>query len=377
MGETPDKRKHRIPNPMSYLRNVINLDDDTKHDKLDRLILKIFPSFIVACAIMIVFLTIYLENYTVMGVVFAICLGFVLGFSVLGVACVFLSDIGVISKYYVIPAVIILPVILTVILYPLGTNIGFSDFIVKYFDIFGMSTNMFSFLIALYSITIVVFFVAYGVVSVIVGYFRAYFYRVLRYIESPPEKKNIRNRISEWMFQVPDIIDVRSIEFEPEVEDEKFNFKLFLNTAFSIFVLGIVICSYIFINPLFLQIFSFDEMLLVGMFLSLFISTLVIPWSIVKSIGAKIVSDAPRDFYLWKGMKGRLYQGFFTVTFFMMLLTLSVYMGMDFSRIVTTYLGYIAFIGLIALITSFVYVNTYYKGFKNGIIKSYLKSKEE
>jgi len=377
MGETSDKKRHRMPNPMSILRNVMSLDEDTKHDKLDKLILKIFPPFLVACAIMIVILAIYLQNFTVMGIVYAICVGFVLGFSVLGVACVFLSDLGVISKYYVVLAVIILPIIISFLLYPLGMDIGFSDFIVRYFDVFGMSTSIFSFLIALYSITIVVFFVAYGVVSVIVGYFRSYFYRVLRYIESPPAVKNYRNRISEWLFQIPDIIDVRSVEFEPEAEDDKFNLKLFLSTAFSIFVLGIVVCSYIFINPLFLQIFTFDEMLLVAMFLSLFLSTLIIPWSIVKSIGAKVISDAPRAFYLWKGMKSRLYQGFFAITFFMMLLTLSVYMGMDFSRILTTYVGYIAFIGMIAVITSFVYVNTYYKGFKNGIIKSYFESKKE
>jgi len=61
----------------------------------------------------------------------------------------------------------------------------------------------------------------------------------------------------------------------------------------------------------------------------------------------------------------------------MMLLALSVFLGMDLSRILTTYLGYVTFMGVMALITSFVYVNTYYKGFKNGIIKSYLRSKEE
>jgi hypothetical protein len=75
-------------------------------------------------------------------------------------------------------------------------------------------------------------------------------------------------------------------------------------------------------------------------------------------------------------MKKTLYQGFFAVTVFMMLLTLSVYLGMDFSRILITYLGYVSIMSVISLITSFVYVNTYYKGFKNGIIKSYLLSKE-
>jgi len=268
---------------------------------------------------------------------------------------------------------VVIPAVAGLILYQVGSNIGFNEFIVKYFDIFGKNTDLASILISVYSLTLMLFFVAYGVVSVIVGFFRSYFYRVLRSLEYPWEKR--KNHIPEWLFQIPDIIDVRSVELEPNVEDDKFNFELFVNTAFSLFTLGTVICSYIFINPLFLQIIPFEEMLIIGMLLSLFMSPLVIPWSIVKSIGAKVTSDAPRDFYLWKGMRGRLYQGFFTITFFMMLLTLSVYMGMDFSRIATTYLGYVAFMGIVATVTSFVYVNTYYKGFKNGIVKSYVRSK--
>jgi len=375
MGETSDRIKQKVPRPVTYLKAVINFDEETKHDKLDKLIVKVFPPFVVACAVFTIFLVIHLENYSFLGIVFGICLGFVLGFTVLGAACVILSDRGVISGKYVIPAVIVIPALAAALLYLGGSNIGFNEFIVKYFDIIGKNMDLASILVGVYSITLMVFFVAYGVVSVIVGYFRSYFYRVLRSLESPSETR--KNHIPEWLFQIPDIIDVGSVELDPDVDDERFNTGLFLSTAFSLFLLGVVICSYIFINPLFLQVLPFEEMLLIGMLLSLFISPLVIPWSIVKSIGAKVTSDAPRDFYLWKGMRGRLYQGFFTITFFMMLLTLSVYLGMDFSRIAVTYVGYVAFMGVLSIITSFVYVNTYYTGFKNGIIKSYIRSKEK
>ena len=375
MGETSDRIKQRVPRPVTYLKSVINIDEETKHDKLDKLIVKVFPPFVIICAIFAVFLIIYLKNYTFPGVIFGLCLGFVLGFTVLGAACMILSDRGVISGKYVVPAVVILPALAAVLLYLGGSHIGFNEFIVKYFDIIGKNMDLVSILIGVYSITLMVFFVAYGVVSVIVGYFRSYFYRVLRSLESPSETR--KNRIPEWLFQIPDIIDVRSVELDPDIDDDKFNTRLFLNIAFSLFLLGVVICSYIFINPLFLQVLPFEEMFLIGMLLSLFISPLVIPWSIVKSIGAKVTSDAPRDFYLWKGMRGRLYQGFFAITFFMMLLTLSVYLGMDFSRIAVTYLGYVAFMGVLSIITSFVYVNTYYIGFKNGIIKSYILGKEQ
>jgi len=379
MGETPGRITQKVPNPVTYLRTVINLDEETRHDKLDKLIVKVFPPFIFASAILVLVLVIYLGNYTFPGVVFGICLGFTIGFTVLGVACVVLSDKGVIIWKYFIPALIFIPLLVAYILYLAGPDIGFNAFIMKYFDIFddlfGRNMDFLSLLIGVYSITLMAFFVAHGVVSVIVGYFRSYLYRVLRALEAPPEKR--KNHIPEWLFQIPSIIDVKSVELEPDIDDERFNVELFLNTFFSLFILGIVICSYIFINPLFLRLLPFSEMLLIGMLLSLFISPLVIPWSIVKSIGAKVTSDAPRDFYLWKGMRGRLYQGFFTITFFMMLLTMSVYFGMDISRVAATYLGYIAFMGMMSLVTSFVYVNTYYKGFKNGIIKSYLRSKEQ
>ncbi|MDR0509263.1 MAG: hypothetical protein LBG63_05545 [Candidatus Methanoplasma sp.] len=375
MDEASGEVKQKAPRRATYLRTIINPDEETKHDKLDKFIVKVCPPFAATCTIFALFLIFYMRDYSFTGAVFGVCLGFALGFIILGVVCVILSDRGVITRKYVVPVVIIVPMLIAVVLYYAGTNTGVSDFIVKYFDVFGKNMDMISLLVGVYSIALMVLLVAYAVVSVIVSYFRSYFYRVLRSLENPLETK--RSRITNWLFQIPDIIDVRSVELEPDTEDNRFNLELFVNIAFSLFLLGIVICSYLFINPLFLEIMSFEEMLLIGMLMSLFISPLVIPWSIVKSVGAKITSDAPRDFYLWKGMRGRLYQGFFTITFFMMLLTLSVYLGMDFSRILMTYLGYVSFIGVISIVTSFVYVNTYYKGFKNGIIKSYLRSKEQ
>jgi hypothetical protein len=375
MSEASDRLKNMVSNPMTYLKTIASVDEETKHDKLDKMITKIFPYFVAVCVVVTIILVLYLNNFTFTGILFAICLGFVLGFTVLGIACVFLSDRGVISPIYVIPAIVLIPAVVAVIMSYIGSDIGFNEFMVKYFDVIFRGSDFFSLLISLYSIVLMIFLAGYGVVSVIVSYFRSYFYRVLRALEKPPEER--KNHIPEKLFQIPDIIDIKSVEFEPESDDDKFNVKLFMNTAFSLFVLGLVICSYIFINPLFLQVIPFEDMLLIGMLLSLFISPLVIPWSILKSIGAKVKSDAPRDFYLWIGMKKRLFQGFFAVTFFMMLLTLSVFLGMDFSRIAVTYLGYVSFMGIAALITSFVYVNTYYKGFKNGIIKSYLRSKEE
>ncbi|MCL1811628.1 MAG: hypothetical protein FWG41_05375, partial [Methanomassiliicoccaceae archaeon] len=232
MGKMSEGIMRKVPKPATYLRSVINLDEETKHDKLDKLIIKIFPPFVIACAVLTVFLTIYLGNYSFTGILFGICLGFVLGFTALGIACVILSDKGVIGKKYVLPAALILPALVSVLLYIVGSDIGFNEFIVKYFDIFGKNTDLVSILISVYTLTLVVLFVAYGVVSVIVGFFRSYFYRVLRSLEYPPDKR--KNRIPEWLFQIPDIIDIESVVLEPDTDDERFNFKLFTSTAFSL-----------------------------------------------------------------------------------------------------------------------------------------------
>ncbi|MDR2846184.1 MAG: hypothetical protein LBV63_02770 [Candidatus Methanoplasma sp.] len=363
------------PRSLQHIFKALRLDEETKQDRLDVIIVKIFPYFMVACAILIAILTVYFEDYTFAGILYATCLGFASGFSGLGTVCLILSDKSAIRDRYTIAAVVLIPAVLAFLFHYLGPNFEPNGFLVHFFNMFAGTASLNSLLVSLYTIALMTFLVAHGIVSVIVGYFRSYLYRVLRALESPPDKR--KNHIPEWIFQIPNIIDIETVELEPVEDDDKFNYPLFANTAVSLFLLGIVVCSYLFLNPVFLDVIPFDEMLIIGIFLSLFLSPLVIPWSIVRSIGAKITSSAPRDYYLWKGMRGRLYQGFFAITFFMMLLTLSAYLGMDFSRILATYVGYLVFMATISIVTSFVYVNTYYKGFKKGLIKSFILSKKK
>ncbi|MDR3205556.1 MAG: hypothetical protein LBT41_00420 [Candidatus Methanoplasma sp.] len=368
-GKSEDLHKDK------YAKGVfraILMAGETVQDRFDNIIVKVFPAFLAACVVLIVFLTAYLGNFTFVGVIYSICLGFVLGFAVLGLFCAILSNRGVVNPVYVIALIVGLPAMVSILFYRFGSLMGPNNFLVRFFDMFGGDVSLGSLMLSTYSITLMMFLVGYGVVSVIVGYFRTYFYRVLLSLKSPPAGR--KNHIPEWLFQIPDIIDIERVELEPEEDNGRFNTELFINTAVSLFVLGMVICSYIFLNPVFLRAMPFEEMLFIGVLISLFISPLIIPWSIVKSIGAKVVSSAPRPFYLWKGMRGRLYQGFFAITFFMMLLTASIYFGMDLFRILTTYVGYMIFMGLISVITSFVYVNVYYTGFKEGIIRSYTSS---
>lgn len=360
-----------------HLQNLnighILADEDTRRDKLDRAIVKVFPYFLIACMIASAIILYVLNDYTIVGILFSICIGFVAGFVILGMFCLILSDKGIIGWKFTIPAMVLIPLAVSSGLYLIGPDFESNVFLVSFFDIFGEKVTWGNLTVATYSLALMIYLVACGVVSVIVGYFRSYLYRILRVLEFPDG--NRKTSMARWFFQVPDIIDIEEVELAPHQEDEKFNIKLFYDTAISLFALGVAICSYIFLNPFFIQEIPPGETLFIAVLLSLFISALIIPWSIIRSIGARVRSQAPREYYLWKGLKGRLYQGFFAIAFFMMLAMMSAYLGMDLSSVAWTYVGYVVFLGTISLVTSFVYVNTYYSGFKTGIIKSYMKSK--
>ncbi len=89
------------------------------------------------------------------------------------------------------------------------------------------------------------------------------------------------------------------------------------------------------------------------------------------------MKSAARDYYVWKGMKRTIYQSFFTLAVFILLIFILMYLNIDFGRVLVTYLGYIALMAVISLGYSFLYFNRHYQGFKRGIIKGFYRAKEE
>jgi hypothetical protein len=232
-------------------------------------------------------------------------------------------------------------------------------------------------LITIYSLTALMMFTSHGVISVVVAYFRKYTTRIYLSLEKirNDDTDTGRNKISRWVYDVPNIIDVQRIELEPMQDGKRFPTKLFSSMAFSIFALGLSISSYIFLNPIFQSALTIEEAVIITVILTFFIPVLVIPWFITKDTGAKIKSQA-RDYYLWKGMRKRLYQGFFTVIVFLSLLAISVYLGYDIVRTTYTYAGYVLITAFLSLLCAFIYANYYHNGFKEGIIRDFNEAKK-
>ncbi len=169
------------------------------------------------------------------------------------------------------------------------------------------------------------------------------------------------------LFAVPYIIDVTDVTIDSCGDGGNFDLGLFRSLFVHTVAVGLIVASYLFLNPVFLDTIGFTEMMVILILLSLFLCVLIIPVSILKSLNAQAWSDAPRPFILWRGMKSKMFRGYIFIFLMLTLLWICLYSGQDMARVVFSYMGYLAFIVLMAAVTSFVYVNVFYTGFREGI----------
>lgn len=353
-------------------------DAKPRHEKLDAIIITYFPLVILSCLLTVGILSTEHSASTTYDILYWLCVGFVVGFVALGVLCAFFMDSPMIKYRYVVPVLILLPIILSYALfYIYGKGFAPNLFISRFYFFMGDGeVTVRTMLAGFYVIETTVLFVAIAVSSVISAYFRRYFSRLmLGLVSRDPESKT--KKIALWLFDVPDIIDVKDVVLEPEGDDGKFNSEVFKEVAFDIFYMGFIICSYIFLNPYFVNEMPIEEMVMVSLLLSLFIAALIIPWHIIRAVGAKAISQAPRELYLWRGMKRRLSMSVLAITFFMLLITLLAYLDMDFSKVLITYGSYILLMGVTSILYSFIYVNNFYSQFKKGLVDNFNDEKQK
>ncbi len=347
-----------------------------KREQLDSFITTYFPLVIIMCIALTVILGFLFQAVTVYDMIYWICEGFAIGFAFLGVICLAYVGPPVVKHRYYIPVFLICPVLLALFLYALHDyNVAPALFVSRFFYLFGDGTvTLSTLLIGFYTIELAVFLVAISVSSVISAYFKKYFSRLmLGMLSKNPESKS--RKASYWLFNIPDVLDVEDVVLEP-VEERGFNHMIFLELIIYMFLTGLAICSYIFLNPYFVNEMPIEEMIMMALLLSLFIAALVIPWNIIHAVGAKAKTQAPRDIYLWKGMKSRLSLSMMTLFVFFMLFTLLTYFRMDLSKVLITYGSYMVMMLATSIIYSFVYVNSFYVPFKDGLIDSFNAEKE-
>ena len=340
----------------------------------DRLIIRIFPYLIIACLIAGVVLVSLVYSNTVGEIIMGFCIAFVFGFFFLGILAVYQRGRSVVRSRVPLIFFGLGPLIVAVVGYYIGIYLAHMDtFESLIFRNTGNTFNDIVFISAqIYAIAAGSIVAAYGVISVVSSYFRQYIARVYKYIGrlkndgTDSKKGNFTLRF----FDVPAVIDIERVELEPIERTLPFPKDAFISMTISIFLLDMIICSYFFLNPILMAEISIYEMMTIGMLISFFIPVLIMPWYITKENGAKVIG-ASRPYYLWKGLKKRMYQSFFTFALIFLLLLLTLYLGNDIIRITYTYIGYVAFSAALSVIFSYVFFSNYNEYIKKGIVKKF------
>lgn len=213
---------------------------------------------------------------------------------------------------------------------------------------------------------------AFGVLGVIVAYFRHYMVRIINSLKrvknDGTDKGALRANI--WVFDIPSIIDIHDVELNPIGNKGTFPEGSFRSMVTAMLVLSIILVSYIFLNPFFILELQGWEMAAVGIIITFFVPVFIVPWSITRDLGVTIKSQA-RDYQIWTGMKKRLYQSFIALGVVFLLVGLVIYLVEDLAEVAYIYMGYFLFSICLASIYSFVYFNFFQREFCQDIVRKY------
>lgn len=332
---------------------------------------RMFPYFIALCIIIWICALLYLQDFRFSKIVEILCLVFVACFALLGVPCLVMMDRGVFSNWILFA----LALVMTGFMWLSGIYLGqvyYAQAIQDIMNALGFYLDDYmQFVLGFGGTLAIVYFTSIGVLSVVCAYMRQYVARV--FLQMDARAGTGERGKAESFFMVPDIIDVKEVVLEPEKDPHSFHFSLSASVTAYLFVLGLFISSYLFVNPLLISVMGWRTMLAVTLMLSMFTPALVIPWQVVRSVGAKVKSDAPRDYYLWTGARKRLFSAFAALGVFMMMFILSVYLGNSVSGIIMTYISFL--VPLLA--TSIVYGALYANNFDSSVCESICENFEE
>lgn len=341
----------------------------------DRRIISVFPYFLAVCLVIWVCGIVYIGDYRFSKLIEVLCLVFVSCFAIFGVPCLLMIDKGVFSVWVMVGMAVIMA------LFSWGSGIlligqvYYAEAIYDMLSVLGIHMNdILEVLVGFLATLAILFFTSIGVLSVICAYMRTYVPRVFMSMQARAGTGE-RGK-AEGFFMVPDIIDVKEVVLEPETDHHTFHFRNFISVTAYLFILGLLISSYIFLNPLLISVMGWKTMLAVMLMLSMFIPALVLPWQIVRSVGAKVHSDAPRDYYLWTGARKRLFSTFAALGVFMMMFVLSVYLGNSALDMAKSYVSFLIPLLAVSVVYGAIYVNNFDNAVCGSICEKFDEGRE-
>ncbi len=340
----------------------------------DAKIAKYFPLFVVGCVVIWIISVVVSGSYTLQSIIKILCVIFILGFTAIGIPLFALMNQGVFPKW----ALAVHAAFLSFLVVLFG-NFTAHEYVSHVFrdalrDI-GINLSGEVLIVVVWAaLTAIILFSITGVMYVVAVYLKKFFPGVFLslYIHS---KEGVRAG-SEKFFAIPDIIDVKDVIVDPSIDRGRFNTRVGLRLGFYTILAGFLASSYLFLNPVFLESMTTADMVGIMIMLSIFLPTLIIPWQIVADLNARVVSDAPRDYYLWNGAKKTLMGFFLALGVFLTMFLIALSYGYSLQSMLVNYVYFLVPLLCVSQMYSLVYANNYVEDMKEHIATMFQQGKD-
>ena len=349
MNDYASRLMKRYPQSEEYIAQV-DLEED-------RRVTRNFRFLVVVALIIWIVMTIARGNYSFTMILLYLCVSFVLCFTVLGMfVCKRISK-GPLPGW-VIPVNAVVSSVLMVLIGETSGNLHFLEVTNDILMWFGIDLGWeYLLIISLIGLSLVMTFAIIGVMYVTSAYLRRHLPSLYVYILKDAYRG--KTSAAESFFMIPDFVDVKDVVVDPEIDYKKFSAEVAFDIWMYIMIMGMIISSYLFLNPYFLETMTSKDMLYIAFMLGMFVPCLIFPWIVIRDTNAHIITDAPRPYYLWNGAKRRLFGSFITLSAFTMLLLLSLYYGYSLTDIIIRYLYLVVPLACIAFSYSVLYTNNF------------------
>jgi len=235
--------------------------------------------------------------------------------------------------------------------------------------VFMAITLFITFMITCYAALVV----AFGIVGVMVALERLTTPWTLGQIVrlSGTEKPSLRSRTIKWLFDIPDVLDTRTLCLKPTGPRKRVLLSDLRAPVLWQLIFGFVLGIYISLNP-FVSDRSSSAMLSMFSLLasaSTLFPFLILPWFIFSRLGAGIAGQT-KQFTLYNGIRSRVVQSYFAIGTIIILIRLSIE---EIAVAIEAYAAaFSAFMGAVlvsALISTFVYLNYFENDLAEDVVE--------
>ncbi len=344
-----------------------------RSEERDKALVHAFPWFIAACAVMSVALIVMRGDFSPLKIVDGICIVFVVGFAALGTWAMYRIDAGPFPLWFLVALVMVAGAVMWFYVTGAGAMVllrGASS--LKPFmpgDV--EDTSLF---IDMLLTILVLLMSSVGVLATVSAMIRKYLPGAILSIERSAAT-GVRGPAANF-FMVPDIIDVKRVEMAPEKDEHVYDLSSHLELSIYVFSMGVMIGSVLFLNPIVLEAIPKYNVMRVMLLLSVFLPALVIPWQIVRSTGSRVISSAPRPYYLWTGAKKRLFTGYSMMGVLFLLFIISVYYGNSIEAIIGYYVQYLVPLGAISIVAGLLYANCFARNLRDSVCYRFVQKRD-